>query len=139
MGYAAVRYTPENIEKLEPGEIFVFGSNLEGIHGAGAARVAWKKFGALLGIGRGMQGQSYAIPTKANPRATLSLADIESHIRQFLIEAQLFKNKDKTFLVTKIGCGLAGHSVGDIGEIFRRYPIPRNVVLPWEFSEHYSI
>ena len=57
------RYTPENIQELGPGEIFVFGSNLSGMHGGGAARVAYEKFGAVWGQGTGLQGRSYGIPT----------------------------------------------------------------------------
>ncbi len=123
--------TPENITKLEPDEVFVFGSNLAGIHGAGAAKTALLYFGARYGVGEGFTGQCYAIPTKDRNIETLSIEAIAKHVHKFLRVAALLP--DKTFLVTKIGCGLAGYTPADIGPLFKG--APPNVILPKEFVQ----
>ena len=123
-----MKFTPENISSLEPHQIFVFGSNFAGIHGAGAAALAHKKFGAVWGKGVGLYGQSYALPTKDHQIITLALTDIEYQIDLFLGTANCFLQLE--FLVTKIGCGLAGYSVEDIAALFKGKEIPSNVVLP---------
>jgi hypothetical protein len=129
------KYTPENIVSLEPNEVFVFGSNTEGIHGAGAARAALDLFGAKFGQAEGLQGQSYAIVTKDLELGmrSIPLGDICKSIFKFLEFAK--ENGDKIFYVTKLGCALAGYSIDEIGKLFMGFNIPNNVVLPVEFWE----
>jgi hypothetical protein len=122
--------TPNNISNLKTNEIFVFGSNEAGIHGAGAARLAYEKFGAVWGKGIGLYGQSYAIPTKDRKIETLKLSVIKIYVRDFLIFAD--NNPKYTFLVTQIGCGLAGYKPEQIAPFFAS--IPENVILPKEFQ-----
>lgn len=96
--------------------IFVFGSNLAGRHGKGAARDALLKYGAVYGQGEGIQGNSYAIPTKDEVLAPLSLTEIRENINRFIFYAS--QHPDKLFVITKVGCGLAGYSPRDIGPLF---------------------
>lgn len=124
------RYTPEKISELAPDEIFVFGSNLAGRHGTGAALMAKKRFGAVNGIGTGLQGACYAIPTKDRRLNVLPLWSIRIHIVEFTEHAKLAP--ELTFLVTKIGCGLSGYSPADIAPMFR--DASENVILPKEFQ-----
>lgn len=127
------------------GEIFVFGSNLGGIHGSGAARVAREKFGAVYLIGVGPTGQSYAIPTKnEDVTATLPLRTIERYVDQFLDYAQLLKDLDdwaddagkggkrNAFFVTSIGCGLAGYKPEQIAPMFKGTPDNCSFPDTWE-------
>lgn len=100
--------------------IFVFGSNLAGIHGAGAARFAVENHGARYGQGIGYQGNSYAIPTKDFNIRTLPLLAIKGHVDNFINFA--FENLDLTFQVTQIGCGLAGYRAKDIAPMFVEAP-----------------
>lgn len=100
--------------------IFVFGSNLKGIHGAGAALYAKQHYGALNGRGVGLQGNSYAIPTKRTPWNTLPLDEIEEYVKEFLLFAQ--QHPSYTFKVTRIGCGLAGYSNEQIAPLFKDAP-----------------
>lgn len=113
-------------------EIFVFGSNLQGIHGAGAARVARIKFGAELGVGEGPTGQSYAIPTKYDVRKTLPLHDIRQKIDEFIKYATKMRNK--TFWVTRIGCGFAGYTDEQIAPMFINSP--ENCIMPINWREY---
>ena len=106
--------------------IFVFGSNRLGIHGAGAASFARKNHGAISGQGEGLQGNSYAIPTKLSPNRTLSLDRIREHVDTFIQFAH--NHTELTFQVTRIGCGLAGYSDNDIAPMFRN--APANCILP---------
>ena len=123
---ALTRVTPNWIEDLQEGQIFVFGSNDMGHHDGGAARIALEKFGAIYGQGRGLQGRSYAIPTM-----TGSLAAIACEVDEFIMFAD--SHPDLTFLVTRIGCGIAGWRDEDIAPLFARaYSLP-NVYLPAEF------
>jgi len=126
-----MRFTPEKITHLENGEIFVFGSNEAGIHGAGAAKLAFDKFGAVWGVGVGHEGKTYAIPTKDRNIKTMYLDVIYSYVKSFLKYAE--ENPNFTFLVTEIGCGLAGYNPKDIAPMFRFYPL--NVVLPKRFVD----
>lgn len=98
-------------------EIFVFGSNLSGIHGAGAAKVAYKKHGARYGMGHGHYGDSYAIPTKDYEIKSMSLEHIKPFISAFIVYAANHPEWD--FKVTRIGCGLAGFKDEDIAPLFR--------------------
>ena len=109
--------------------IFVFGSNLAGIHGAGAAYDALKQYGAVYGQGVGLQGNSYAIPTKDGQIRTLPLHRIQPFVREFICFAR--KNPLWTFNVTAIGCGLAGYTPADIAPMFAG--VPGNCILPAEF------
>ena len=106
--------------------IFVFGSNLAGRHGKGAALTAVKEYGAKYGVGAGRTGNAYAIPTKDSYLRRLSLDEIEHFVKLFIIYAK--KNKDLVFFVTKIGCGLAGYKEEDIKPLFIKSP--SNCVLP---------
>ena len=95
------RYTPEMISELRENEIFVFGSNLAGAHGGGAARLAFRQFGAVWGEGVGLHGRTYAIPTMQGGVET-----IKPYVDEFIIFAK--EHSELTFLVTRIGCGIAG-------------------------------
>ena len=95
-----IRHTPENIDALDEGEVYVFGSNTEGNHAGGAARTAVQKFGAIMGHGEGLQGQSYAIPTMEG------LDSIKAAVASFIDFAR--HNSDRVFLVTAIGTGIPG-------------------------------
>jgi hypothetical protein len=117
--------TPDKITVLKPNEVFVFGSNLSGIHGLGAAKTALK-WGAKYGQGVGLQGQTYAIPTKDEHIKTLPLIAIQMYVDQFKVFAK--EHPELTFLVTKIGCGLAGYSEKDIAPMFQL--CPPNCILP---------
>jgi hypothetical protein len=109
--------------------VFVFGSNLAGRHGAGAALAAKHFHGAIYGFGVGPQGNSYAIPTKGRDLKTLPLAQIKTHVADFLHYAR--NHPDVSFALTPIGCGLAGYTPEDIAPMFRR--APANVILPAVF------
>lgn len=117
--------------------IFVFGSNLAGRHGAGAAKFAVKFCGAQYGYGYGLQGNSYAIPTKNEFIQSLPLDIIAQHIRQFLWFAT--ENPQLAFYVTAVGTGLAGYTDMQIAPIFA--DSPRNCVLPdlWKVTENKDI
>ncbi len=117
------RTTPEFITELKPNEIFVFGSNLKGMHGGGAAYIAYRKFGAIMGQGVGLQGQSYGIPTMQGGVET-----IRPYVDEFIEFAK--KNQNLTFLVTRIGCGIAGFSDEDIAPLFEQARDVENIVLP---------
>lgn len=114
---------------LPPGHVFVFGSNLAGRHGAGAAADAVRYFGAVYGKGQGLQGQAYALPTKDSRIRTLPLADIAQHVERFLDFAR--SQPDLVFHLTPVGCGLAGYSPAQIAPMFRS--APSNVIQPAEF------
>jgi len=130
------RVTPEDIQMLGPREIFVFGSNYSGRHGSGAAHTARMKFGAVYGEGLGMTGRCYAIATKNTAIRTVSLRDVEWQVNVFMEYADA--HPELTFLVTQIGCGLAGFTPHDIAPLFFAYLIPKNVYLPqcfWDLME----
>lgn len=107
-------------------EIFVFGSNLAGRHGKGAALTAYRQYGAIYGQGHGLQGNSYAIPTKDENLKTLPLHKIVKYVDQFIRFAKL--NPDLKFKVTAIGTGLAGYDESDIAPMFAT--APENCILP---------
>lgn len=120
------RITPRMITKLAKDEVFVFGSNLAGKHYGGAARTALQHFGAQLGVGVGMKGQSYAIPTMQGGVETIA-----PYVNEF-IDYALEHPKTK-FLVTAIGCGIAGFDAEEIAPLFRRAEDVDNICLPEEF------
>jgi hypothetical protein len=103
---------------------FVFGSNRLGVHGAGAARVARMQWGAKMGVGEGLTGRAYALPTKSDPRRTLAPDEVAVHVQRFLSVAR--DNPHAVFLLTKVGCGLAGFDERDIARLFA--DAPPNVV-----------
>ncbi len=120
------RITPDNITSLKPDEVFVFGSNLAGMHGGGAARAAHLYFGAVLGQGVGMQGQSYAIPTMQGGVDT-----IRPYVLQFIDYAK--NHPQQTFLVTPVGCGIAGFTPSEIAPLFLSAVNVDNIHLPESF------
>ena len=122
-------FTPERITELKPNEVFVFGSNLGGYHGGGAARIAMEKFGAVWGQGVGLQGQSYAIPTMQGGVET-----IEPYVDEFIRFAKA--HPDLKFLVTRIGCGIAGFKDSEIAPLFKDALDTENVILPKEFVDY---
>ena len=126
-----MRTTPNNITELKDNEVFVFGSNEVGIHGAGAAALAYKKFGAEYLNGVGAMGKSYAIPTKDKKIETLSIGEIEHYVNQFIDHAVNWN--DSIFLVTEIGCGLAGYYPEDIAPLFKEAINIENIYLPERF------
>ncbi len=128
-----IRFTPEIIENLLSHQVVVFGSNTEGRHGKGMALTAKQKFGAIYGVAKGIQGQSYAIITKdlSKGMRSVDLSFIKEQIADLYAYAMI--NKDKEFLVTKIGCSLAGFTEKEISELFHSFQIPNNVLLPQSF------
>ena len=120
------RVTSNHIERLQPNEIFVFGSNLSGHHGGGAALLAMNKWGAIWGQGVGLQGQTYGIPTMQGGVET---------IRPYVDEFIQFANKhpEMTFLVTEIGCGIAGFTPQEIAPLLAQAPTTENIHLPQRF------
>lgn len=117
------RTTPERITSLSENEIFVFGSNLGGMHGGGAARLAFERFGAEWGKGVGLYGQTYAIPTMQGGVET-----IRPYVDDFIAFAKT--RPDLTFLVTRIGCGIAGFRDEEIAPLFAAAHDVDNIVLP---------
>lgn len=124
----ANRITPEFVTQLESDEIFVFGSNLQGMHGGGAARIAYEKFGAQMGCGVGLTGSSYAIPTMQGGVET-----IKPYVDEFIEFAS--QHPEKKFLVTRIGCGIAGFDDADIAPLFNEATNMENIYLPKSFRK----
>lgn len=158
-------FTPEQISELKENEVFVFGSNATGFHGAGAAGVAmrgtaqntwrqdnqflqalnspvdsplkkgkWAVLGQARGFQQGHSGKSYAIETIKRPgqKRSTSLPEILTQLLELNSFAQA--NPNLKFLVTKIGCSLAGYSVAEISALFKQVEWSNNVVLPTEFE-----
>lgn len=119
-------FTPEWIKDLGENQVFVFGSNLGGFHGGGAARAAMNRFGAVWGQGVGLQGQSYAIPTMQGGVET-----IKPYVDEFIDFAR--QHQGLQFLVTRIGCGIAGFSDEEIAPLFVAALDVENIILPEEF------
>ncbi len=122
------QFTPNMISELSGNEIFVFGSNLAGAHGGGAARIAYEKFGAEWGVGVGMTGKTYAIPTMHG-----GVEAIKPYVDDFVKFAN--ENPQLLFLVTRIGCGIAGFRDDEIAPLFADAVKLKNVVLPKSFVE----
>lgn len=114
------RTTPSDIESLPPNGVFVFGSNREGRHGGGAALIALANFGAATGIGEGLWGQSYALPTMDG------LNELRLSAERFIEYAR--SHPDLEFWLTKVGCGIAGHSEDEVKPFFA--DTPANVIKP---------
>lgn len=128
--------TPERLSALRENEIFVFGSNMGGRHFGGAANLAYKSFGAEWGVGEGLTGRSYAIPTLTREGQKMMLEAIGTSIVRMYMEAKA--NPELDFVVTKIGCGIAGFEEDEIIPLFREAERVvgklENVILPkgWE-------
>lgn len=129
-----MRVSAKHIDKLEDDEVFVFGSNTEGMHAGGAARMAMN-WGAIYGKAFGLQGKTFAIPTIDYTRSgKMSIDEIKKYVDEFLDFT--IKNKDKKFLVTEIGCGIAGFKVSEIAPLFRKALEYSNVYLPERFINY---
>lgn len=122
------QFTPDRITELQPNQIFVFGSNLAGSHGGGAALLAYRRFGAVWGQGVGLQGQSYGIPTMQGGVET-----IKPYVDEFIQFAT--QHPEYQFLVTRIGCGIAGFLDEEIAPLFADALDVENIILPKEFVE----
>lgn len=120
------RIAPDRIAELRDDEIFVFGSNLAGMHGGGAARIACRCFGAVWEQGVGLQGQSYAIPTMQGGVET-----IRPYVDEFIDFAR--RHPHLKFLVTEIGCGIAGFTPEEIAPLFAAAVSVENIWLPARF------
>jgi len=125
-----MRTSPSNITTVSHDEVFVFGSNLSGKHGRGAAKQALK-WGAKWGKGVGLQGRTYGIPTKNASIKTMSIAEIKPFVYEFIRFA--IDNDMLDFLVTEIGCGLAGYEPKDIAPLFEEALDIPNIYLPERF------
>ena len=125
-------HTPDMIDELREDEVFVFGSNLAGMHGGGAAYVAFKKFGAVMGCGVGLRGQSYAIPTMQGGVET-----IKPYVDEFIAFAG--KHPELFFYVTRVGCGIAGFRDKDIAPLFAGAVGLENVCLPKGWNKYLDI
>lgn len=119
------RVASDRIEELGEREIFVFGSNKQGMHGGGAAWVAHKKFGAEWGVGEGLTGRTYALPTMEGA------ASMKKAVEQFTDCAR--RHPELTFLVTAVGCGIAGYTPREVAPLFRAAAGLENVYLPEMF------
>lgn len=119
-------FTPDRITSLQPNEIFVFGSNLGGFHGGGAAELAYISFGAVWGQGEGLQGQSYALPTMVQ-----TVAEMQPYVDRFIACAQM--HPELKFYLTEVGCGIAGFSVEEVAPLFAKALEVPNIVMPERF------
>ena len=125
MNHMESRVTSNHISKLAEGEIFVFGSNADGIHAGGAARLAAQRFGAVMGQGHGLQGRSYAIDSMSGKEA------MQKDVDDFIEFAK--QHAEYTFLVTRIGCGIAGMTPEEVAPMFAQCIDLGNVCLPAAF------
>lgn len=123
-----MKTSPDRITELQPDEIFVFGSNLAGFHGGGAASLAHSRFGACWGVGNGPSGSTYAIPTMQGGPET-----IRPYVEEFIGYAR--SHPDKKFLVTEIGCGIAGFTPEQIAPLFTAAKDADNIYLPERFRD----
>lgn len=123
--YHGPRVTPSRVMSLKPNEIFVFGSNASGFHAGGAAALAMSYFGAIWGQGEGLQGQSYAIPTMEG------LESMKAAVERFTQFAT--QHPELRFIVTRIGCGIAGHTAREVAPLFSGCVSLENVTLPSDF------
>ena len=120
------RVSPQWITTLADDEVFVFGSNLEGLHGGGAALLAYERFGAIWGQGTGLQGKSYGIPTMHG-----GIDAIAPYVDEFIAFAR--EHRELKFLVTEIGCGIAGFTVEEMAPLFKGAMDEENIYLPQRF------
>ncbi len=111
--------------------IFVFGSNKLGVHGAGAARTAKEQFGAVYGVGEGLRGTSYAIPTKKTPYVSMPFDEVKQAVVRFIAFAR--EHDEHDFILTRVGCGLAGFTDDEIAPLFSE--VSQNVKLPERWAD----
>ncbi len=136
-------FTPENIQELKDNEVFVFGSNLNGNHAGGAAAFAHRKFGAKMGVGEGMTGRCYALPTLGWHMKQFTFSQLRKYLAHFLTYVE--NHDDKRFLLTKVGIGIAGYRVEDmrtilwecIENVCELGKKPANLIIPKEFDPEY--
>ena len=121
------RIASDRISDLGENEIFVFGSNIQGAHGGGAAWFAHKKYGAEWGVGEGLTGRTYALPTMEGD------ASLKKAVEHFIACAKA--HPELTFLVTAVGCGIAGYTPAEVAPLFREATTLKNVYLPHVFWE----
>jgi hypothetical protein len=124
--------TPTKIYTIGNNQVFVFGSNISGAHGKGAAKTALQ-WGARYGQGVGLAGKTYAIPTKDEKLKTLPVSEIKKYVDDFVMFAKT--KPSLIFLVTEIGCGLAGYTPKDIGILFIDAIEENNIYLPSRFID----
>lgn len=129
-------FTPERIQKLDPGDIFVFGSNLNGNHMGGAARTAYEQFGAEWGVGEGLTGQTYALPTLDREMKCVMYSSLVDSFKRFI--DVVTEHREYTFYLTKVGCGIAGWKLENVRRAFWEsvsdlIALPDNLVLPYDF------
>ena len=130
------RISSSKITQLEDDEVFVFGSNTQGVHGGGAARTAMN-WGAIYGQAYGLQGKTFAIPTVDYTKSgKMAVSEIKKYVDKFLDFT--LNHKDKKFLVTEIGCGIAGFKIEEMAELFREALKDKydNVYLPQRFVDY---
>ena len=132
------RYTPENLTELQSNQIFVFGSNANGWHNGGSAFYAFRKFGAVYGEGEGLFGSSYALPTLDKDFQKVSIFQLKESFKKLFSCAE--ENNDKIFLLTKVGCGIAGWTIEEVKDILWKAAneyeqFPKNIVIPQEFDK----
>lgn len=127
-----IRYTPDYIDSLLPGQVFVFGSNTLGYHTGGASATARKKFGAIWGQAEGLQGQSYAIPVDYGKNVRKD-EDVKAGVERFVDFAK--EHTDFVFLVTRVGCGIAGYKDEEMALFFKETLTLKNVHLPKSFVD----
>ena len=127
------KLTPDNIQELTENQIFVFGSNMNGNHAGGAARLAVEKFGAVMGQAEGIQGQSYAIPTLDKDMQKIAEEELIIYLGNFREFAE--EHPEKEFLLTAIGTGIAGFDTNYMAYMILRANLPDNVTLPKEFTK----
>ncbi len=125
------RITPDYVDRLLPGQIFVFGSNSLGYHTGGASRMAHKRFGAVWGQAEGIQGQSYAIPTDFGRMSAIT--DLKPYVDRFIAYAKA--HPENIFLVTRVGCGISGHTEREMASYFKEAVELKNVLLPRGFAD----
>ena len=121
------RVASDRIATLGENEIFVFGSNIQGSHGGGAAWYAYKQFGAEWGVGEGLTGRTYALPTMEGK------ASLKKAVDHFIACAK--EHPELTFLVTAVGCGIAGYTPNEVAPLFREATSLENVYLPQVFID----
>ena len=119
------RVAADRIAELGAGEVFVFGSNIQGAHGGGAAWFAHKHFGAQWGVGEGLTGRTYALPTMEGK------ASMKAAVDRFVACAR--QHPELTFLVTAVGCGIAGYTPEEVAPLFKEATSLENVYLPQVF------
>lgn len=142
------RFTPEHIEDLHPNEVFVFGSNANGNHYGGAANLAYQRFGAVWGVGEGLRGNSYALPTLNRSMERVSLGALKQAFKHLFQEIDF--NSELCFLLTKVGCGIAGYTVEEVACSFWESvnsfyngrwttyvgSLPEGLIIPEEFYDY---